>query len=48
MVGYVVKYDTVKFYTYNRVMAIKMAQKHNGTVKKANEKEIKKAIDVTV
>lgn len=52
MVGYVVKYNeynnTQKFYTYNKAFAVKMAKKKNGTIYKADEKIIKKAIDISI
>lgn len=48
MYGFVVKYNNTKFYTYNRSLAVKMAQKHQGELKKVSDKEVKKALDRTI
>lgn len=48
-IGYVVKYgNNQKLYTYNRLLAIKFAEKKKGEVKPVSAENIKKAIDISI
>ena len=44
--GYVVIYKEQKFYTYNRILAIKIAKKYNGEIKKISSEKTKKVLDI--
>ena len=43
--GFLVIYNNNKVYTYNRALAVKLASKYKGIIKKVSENEIKKALD---
>ena len=45
-VEYIVKYGNVSINTYNKVLAIKLARKTNGTIYKSVKKNGTKGIDV--
>ena len=45
-VEYIVKYGNVSINTYNKVLAIKLARKTNGTIYKSVKKDNAKGVDV--
>lgn len=45
-VEYIVKYGNVSINTYNKVLAVKLAKKTNGTIYKSVKKDNAKGVDV--
>ena len=45
IVEYIVKYGNVSINTYNKVLAVKLAKKTNGTIYKSVKKNSTKGID---